>query len=66
VAERHGSMQTKKVPRSLFSVLGETLAGRATALIIADDELDVERFAVRELGFVTLSATALVSDSVYV
>jgi hypothetical protein len=66
LVERRGSMQIKRIPRSLFSVLGQTLAGSATALIIADNDADAECFAVPELGFVTLSATALVSDSVYV
>jgi len=59
-------MQPGKVPRSLFSVSGQTLAGNAIALIIADNDTGAERFALSELGFVILSATALVSDSVYV
>jgi len=51
---------------NLFSVIGEVIAGRATALIIAATEADAEYFSVHELGFVTVSATFLMSDSGYV
>jgi hypothetical protein len=59
-------MKPRKQEHSLFSVMGKTLAGQATALIIAAVEADAENFALYELGFVTVSSTALVSDSVYV
>ena len=45
---------------------GPETTGHATALIIATIGADAEYFAVHELGFVTVSATILVSDSVYV
>lgn len=51
---------------SLFSVMGQTLTGHATALIIAPIEADAEYYALHKLGFITVSATMLVSDSVYV
>jgi hypothetical protein len=50
---------------SLFSVMGQKLTGHATALIIAAVEADAEYYALHDLGFVTVSETALVSDSVY-
>jgi hypothetical protein len=59
-------MKPRKQEHSLFSVMGKTLTGQATALIIAAVEADAENFALSELGFVTVSSTALVSDSVYV
>jgi hypothetical protein len=40
--------------------------GHATALIIAAIEADAENYAIHELGFITVSATTMVSDSVYV
>jgi hypothetical protein len=46
--------------------MGQKLAGHATALIIAATEADAEYHALHELGFVTVSVTTLVSDSVYV
>jgi len=46
--------------------MGRKLMGRATALIIAAVEADAEYYALHELGFVAVSATTLVSDSVYV
>ncbi len=58
-------MQPSKQERSLFSVMGQTLTGHETALIIAAIEADAEYYALHELGFVTVSATMLVSDSVY-
>jgi hypothetical protein len=51
---------------TLFSVMGQKLTGHAMALIIADLEADAEYYALHELGFVALSDTTLVSDSVYV
>jgi len=50
---------------SLFSVLGQKLAGPAIALIIAASEADAEYYALHELGFVIVSMTSLVSDTVY-
>jgi hypothetical protein len=46
--------------------MGQTLTGHATALIIAAIEADAEYYALHELGFIIVSATMLVSDSVYV
>jgi hypothetical protein len=46
--------------------MGQTVKGHATALIIAAIEADAEHYARHKLGFVTVSATMLVSDSVYV
>jgi len=46
--------------------MGEKLAGPATALIIAATEADAEYHALHELGFVTVSMSSQVSDSVYV
>ena len=46
--------------------MGRKLMGRATALIIAAVEAHAEYYALHELGFVAVSATTLVSDSVYV
>jgi len=58
--------QPSEQEHSLFSVMGEKLAGPATALIIAATEADAEYYALDELGFVSVSMTSLVSDSVYV
>ncbi len=65
MVEQNG-LQRCKQERSLFSVVGQTVTGHATALIIAAIEADAEYCALNELGFVTVSATMLVSDSVYV
>jgi hypothetical protein len=59
-------VQPSKQEHSLFSVMGQKPKGHATALIIAAIEADAEYYALHELGFVTVSATMLVSDSVYV
>ena len=59
-------MQPTKQEHRLFSVRGQKPTGHATALIIAAIEADAENYAIHELGFVTVSATTLVSDSVYV
>jgi hypothetical protein len=64
--ERLSPGQPSKQERSLFSVMGEKLAGHTTALIIAATETDAEYYALHELGFVIVSMTNLVSDSVYV
>jgi hypothetical protein len=63
--KQYDPVQPNKHEYSLFSVMGEKLAGRATALIIATVEADAEYYALHELGFVAVSATTLVSDSVY-
>ena len=59
-------MKPSKQEHSLYSVMGKTLAGQATALIVAAIKADAEYFALHELDFVTVSATTLVSDSVYI
>lgn len=59
-------MLLSKQEHSLFSVMGQKLTGHATALIIAAIEADAEYYALHELGFVTVSATMLLSDCVYV
>ena len=65
-AKRHSPGQPSKQERSLFSVMGQKLTGHAMALIIAATEADAEYYALPELGFVSLSMTSLVSDSVYI
>ena len=64
--EQYDPVQPSKHEYSFFSVMGRKLMGRATALIIAAVEADAEYYALHELGFVAVSATTLVSDSVYV
>ncbi|MGA8675479.1 MAG: hypothetical protein WA867_16530 [Candidatus Acidiferrales bacterium] len=59
-------MQLSKQEHILFSVMGQKPTGHATALIIAAIEADAEYYALHELGFVTVSATTLVSDSIYI
>jgi len=59
-------MQPSNQEHSLFSVMGQKSTGHATALIIAAIAADAEYYALHELGFVTVSETALVSDSVYI
>ena len=46
--------------------MGQKLAGNAIALIIAATEAGAEYYSLHELGFVTVSKTSLVSDSVHV
>jgi hypothetical protein len=46
--------------------MGQELAGNAIALIIAATEGGAECYALHELGFLTLSKTSLISDSVHV
>ena len=55
-----------KQEHCLFAVMGEKLEGPATALIIATTEADAEYYALHELGFVIVSVTALVSDTIHV
>jgi hypothetical protein len=64
--EHHNPARPSKQEHNLFAVMGQKLAGHATALIIAATEADTEYHALHELGFVTVSVTTLVSDSVYV
>ncbi len=66
MAKQNDAVQPSKQEHDLFSVIGQTLSGQATALIVAAIEADAECYALHELGFVTVSATTLVSDSVYV
>jgi hypothetical protein len=63
LVEQNGPVS--KEEHSLFSVMGQKLTGRATALIIAAVEADAEYYALHDLGFVTVFETMLVSDSVY-
>jgi hypothetical protein len=65
LVEQNGPVRPSKEEHSLFSVMGQKLRGRATALIIAAVEADAEYYALHELGFVTVSVTTLVSESVY-
>jgi len=46
--------------------MGQKLTGHAIALIIAASEADAEYYALHELGFISVSATSLVSDSVHI
>ena len=55
-----------KQEHRLYAVMGQELAGNAIALIIAATEGDAECYALHELGFLTLSKTSLISDSVHV
>ena len=61
--EQIDRVQLSKQEHSLFCVMGQKLTGRATALIIAAVEADAEYFALHDLGFVTVAATTLVSES---
>ena len=63
--EQIDPVQPSKQEHNLFCVMGQKLTGRATALIIAAVEADAEYYALHELGFVTVSVTTLVSESVY-
>jgi hypothetical protein len=66
VVDRKDLMPSSKQEHNLFSVMGKKLTGHATALIIAAIEADAQYHALHELDFVTLTATTLVSDSVYI
>jgi len=59
---KHGSKQV----HNLFSVVGWKLAGHAIELIVAENEADAEDYAGRDLGFVKVDKTSLVSDCVHV
>ena len=65
MVEQNDPVRPRRCEHSLFSVVGQKLTGRATALIIAAAEADAEYYALNELGFVTVALTTLVSKSVY-
>ena len=65
MVEQNDPVRPRRCEHSLFSVMGQKLTGRATALIIAAAEADAEYYALNELGFVTVALTTLVSKSVY-
>ena len=66
MVKQNEPIRPSKQEHNLFSVIGQKLKGHATALIIAASEADAEYYALHELGFITLSVTALVSDSVHI
>jgi hypothetical protein len=66
LVEQNDPVRPRRSEHSLFSVMGQKLTGHATALIIAAREADAQYHALHELDFVTLTETALVSDSVYI
>ena len=66
MVEQNDAVQPSKQEHSLFSVTGRNHTGQATTLIIATTAADAQYHALRELGFVMVSATMLVSDSVYI
>ena len=65
LVEQNDPVRPRRCEHSLFSVMGQKLTGRATALIIAAAEADAEYYALHDLGFVTVAVTTLVSESVY-
>ena len=65
MVERNDPVRPRRSENSLFSVMGQRVTGRATALIIAAVEADAEYYALHELGFVAVAVTTLVSESVY-
>jgi hypothetical protein len=66
LVQQNDPMQPINQEHNLFSVIGQKLTGHAIALIIAASEADAQYYALHELGFITLSATSLVSDSVHI
>ena len=66
MVQQNDPMQPINQEHNLFSVIGQKLTGHAIALIIAASEADAQYYALHELGFITLSATSLVSDSVHI
>jgi hypothetical protein len=66
LVDQNGAVRSIGEEHSLFSVTGQNRAGHATTLIIAATKAEAEYHALHQLGFVTVSATKLVSDSVYV
>jgi hypothetical protein len=65
LVEQNDLVRPRRCGHSLFSVMGQKLTGRATALVIARIEADAEYYALHEIGFVTVSLTTLISGSVY-
>jgi hypothetical protein len=66
LAEQQPQQHRGKQLHKLFSVVGWKLEGRAIELIVAKSEADAEDYTVRELGFVKVDNTSLVSDCVHV
>jgi hypothetical protein len=66
LAEQQPQQRRGKQLHKLFSVVGWKLEGRAIELIVAKSEADAADYTVRELGFVKVDNTSLVSDCVYV
>ena len=66
MTEQPNPASRSKLVRRLFSVMGEVAEGRATALIVADDEAAAEYYALNELGFLRVNEAYLASDTVYV
>lgn len=66
MVEQNDEVQSSRQARTLFSVTGRNSTGHATTLIIAATAAQAEYHALHELGFIAVSATKLVSDSVYV
>jgi len=66
LAEQHTSAHPSKQEHSLFAVMGQKVGGRASALIIAAVDADARYYALNELGFISVSDTFLVSDSIHV
>ena len=66
MVEQNDAVQPREHEHSLFSVTGRNRTGNATTLIIAATKAVAEYYALHKLGFVIVSATILVSDSVYV
>jgi hypothetical protein len=66
MAGQHTTPQPSKQEHNLFAVMGQKVAGRASALIVAATKADAECYALQELGFIIVSETILVSDSIHV
>ena len=66
MVDQSGAVQCSREEHSLVSVTGQKRTGQATTLIIAATKAVAEYYALHEPDFVTVSATNLVSDSVYV
>jgi hypothetical protein len=66
LAEQFNPENCSELVCKLFSVMGQTSEGHATALIVANNDTDAEYYALSELGFISLSQTLLASDDVHV
>jgi hypothetical protein len=66
LAEQQPPMHGSKQVHELFSVVGWKPEGRAIELVVAKSKAQAEDYAVRELGFVKVDNTSLVSNSVHV